>query len=204
MFSEVEIDRDVAVCVKHSKGLSPPHQQILSRLLLDLKNERACKEHGFYLAITSLKSIGNKHNKRDHYNNHQSQVLTTTFPVSFTCRTFLPSRGDILQGVVHNVLWAGVFISSGPLRYAFLSLSKMPPDYRYFPANSDGEEEPCFRRDDLTKIAVGVVVRFEVLAVRFKKSPPDVGRNDIYVLATLQDDDTLGPLSLTGADEPYM
>ncbi|KAF8090401.1 hypothetical protein N665_0477s0006 [Sinapis alba] len=206
MFSEVEMSRDVAIPAKHFKGQSPPHQQILTRLLQDLLHEKACREHGFYLAITALKSIGNNNNNDD---TSQAQADVLTFPVSFTCRTFLPSRGNIMIGTVMKVLFNGpngaapaVLISSGPLRYAYLSYLKMP-DYHFVPAKSE-EEEACFQKDDLTKIAVGVVVRFLVLGRRFKVSPEKRRRTDVYVLASVDGDDTLGPVSLTGCDRPYM
>lgn len=192
MFLDVELAREVAICANHLKGQSP-QQQILRRLLQDLIREKACKEHGFYLGITAIKSISNNND------NHEADVLT--FPVSFTCRTFLPARGEILQGVVNRVLSNGAFIRSGPLRYAYLSSLKMP-EYQYVSSVSD-DEMPYFQKDDLSKIAVGVVVRFAVMAVRFKERP-NQRRNDFYVLATMEGDDTLGPISLTGPDEPYM
>ncbi|CAH8336156.1 unnamed protein product [Eruca vesicaria subsp. sativa] len=205
MFSEVELSRDVAIPAKHLKGHSPPHQHILTKLLQDLVQEKACREHGFYLAITALKSIGNINNSTED-DNPQADVFT--FPVSFTCRTFLPARGNIMVGTVMKLLCNGpngaataVLISSGPLRYAFLSHLKMP-DYHYVPPKSE-EEEPCFQKDDLTKIAVGVVVRFVVLDRRFKVSP-EKRRTDVYVLASVEGDDTLGPVSLTGCDRPYI
>ncbi|XP_006282711.2 DNA-directed RNA polymerase subunit 7-like protein [Capsella rubella] len=202
MFSDVEMSRDVAICAKHLIGHTF-HQEILTRLLQVLTHEKACRKHGFYLGITSVKSIGKNKNKiininNNNEDNHQAQILT--FPVSFTCRTFLPARGDVLQGVVKMVLSNGVFISSGPLRYAYLSPLKMP-DYHYVQSESD-DEKPYFQKDDLSKIAVGVVVQFVVLAVRFKERPHKI-RNDYYVLATLEGD-TLGPISLAGSDEPYM
>ncbi|CAN6861196.1 hypothetical protein Bca4012_044662 [Brassica carinata] len=209
MFSEVEMCRDVAIPAKQlKKGHSPRHQQILTRLLQDLLHEKACREHGFYLAITALKSIGNINSTTDDDNPQADDVLT--FPVSFTCRTFLPARGNIMVGTVMKVLFNGlnggaapaVLISSGPLRYAYLSYLKMP-DYHFVPPNSEEEEEPCFQKDDLTKIAVGVVVRFVVLGRRFKVSP-EKRRTDVYVLASVEGDDTLGPVSLTGCDRPYM
>ncbi|CAH2079172.1 unnamed protein product [Thlaspi arvense] len=200
MFSEVEMTRDVAICSKDLKSQSPPHHQILSRLLEDLMCESASKEHGFHLGITAVKSIGNNKNKNDD-DHHQKQVLT--FPVSFTCRTFMPVEGDVLQGVVYKVYSNGAFIRPGPLRHAYLPAVKMPA-YRYFPAGSE-EEKACFRREDLTKIAAGVVVRFKVLAVRFVESRPHEKGNDVHVLVTLEDDDdTLGPISLAGPDDPYM
>ncbi|ESQ43074.1 hypothetical protein EUTSA_v10015358mg [Eutrema salsugineum] len=204
MFSEVEMVRDVTICAKHLKGQSPPHHQILNRLLQDLIYEKACKEHGFYLGITALESIGNSKNNND--DNHQAELLT--FPVSFTCRTFLPSRGDILQGVVRKVLWSGgargVLIHCGPLRYAYLSRMKMP-DYHFVQPETESEEEetPYFQRDDLTKISVGVIVRFAVLCHRFKEYS-DKRRLDVYVLASVEGDDTLGPISLAGSERPCM
>ncbi|KAG2299290.1 hypothetical protein Bca4012_010860 [Brassica carinata] len=208
MFSEVEMSRDVAIPAKQLKGHSPPHQQILTRLLQDLLNEKACREHGFYLAITALKSIGNiNNNNSTDDDNPQADVFT--FPVSFTCRTFLPARGNIMIGTVMKLLFNGpngaataVLISSGPLRYAYLSYLKMP-DYHFVPAKSEEDEEACFQKADLTKIAVGVVVRFLVLGRRFKVSP-EKRRTDVYVLASVDGDDTLGPVSLTGCDRPYM
>lgn len=194
MFPEVELSREVTICAKNLKGKSP-HQQILRRLLEDLLREKACKEHGFYLGITAIKSIS-KNNINDI---HGVDVLR--IPVSFTCRTFLPLRGEILQGVVARVYWSGVIIRSGPLRYAYLSTLKMPK-YQYVSTEPEGEKA-YFQKDDLSKIAVGVVVRFAVMDVRFEEIPNN-RRNDIYVLATMEGDDALGPISLTGPDEPYM
>ncbi|XP_010532601.1 PREDICTED: DNA-directed RNA polymerase subunit 7-like protein [Tarenaya hassleriana] len=195
MFLEVELRRDVAMCTGHLSGLIP-HQQIVRRLLQDLMSEKACEEHGFYLAVTSLKNIGNPNLLEDD-NGGGWSYRPVTFPVSFTCRTFLPRRGEVLKGVVQRVFRNGVFISCGPIRYAYLSAIKMP-GYHYL----DRDENLCFRKEDCSKIEVGVVVRFKVLAVRFNERQ-NKKRNDFYVLATIEGK-SFGPISLAGPDEPYM
>jgi DNA-directed RNA polymerase-4/5 subunit 7 len=48
------------------------------------------------------------------------------FPVVFNCRTFIPFKGEILQGVVHRIFRQGVFLRCGPINYAFISARKMP------------------------------------------------------------------------------
>ncbi|CAA7028122.1 unnamed protein product [Microthlaspi erraticum] len=201
MFSEVELARNVVLCPNHFESGQPLHQLILEKVLRGLMDERSCEEHGFFLGITAVKSIGE--GKKRYFKNvnddNDPGIVVTVFLVSFMCRTFLPVRGEIMEGIVDKVFATGVFISSGPLRYAYLSAIKMPR-YRYVPA-SQTEEEPYFLRDDLSRIAVGVVVRFKVLAVRFKQGEERWRDNEFYVLAYLEGNDTLGPVSLAGSED---
>jgi DNA-directed RNA polymerase-4/5 subunit 7 len=86
IFCEVELLRDVAVLTKNldRNGLVS-QRSIITRLLEDLLNEKASKDHGYFLAVTSLKSIG------------KEEVVDESgcfLPVVFNCRTFIPQGRD--------------------------------------------------------------------------------------------------------------
>ncbi|TYJ20151.1 hypothetical protein E1A91_A09G242400v1 [Gossypium mustelinum] len=94
MFFEVELQRDVKI---HATNLDKPVSRrfILACLLDNLFKEKASEDHGYFLAVTRLKSIG-KGNVMDESGN-------TVFTVVFTCRTFKPFPGEELQGVVRYI-----------------------------------------------------------------------------------------------------
>ncbi|KAK4478159.1 hypothetical protein RD792_017441 [Penstemon davidsonii] len=156
---------------------------IVTKLLNQLSRYRACK-CGYLLAVTKLVSIGHGHNK--------SSPHCTCFPVEFRCRTFIPVNGEIFTGVVKHVLERGVFLKSGPMNIVYLSSLKMP-NFNYV---SDKIEKLVFMRDDLSKIEVGVVVRFVVFAVKWVEDR----QREFRVLASI-DGDGLGPVSSNGLDE---
>ena len=186
MFCEVELLRDVAVLAENlDRNGVVSQRSIITRLLEDLVNEKSSKDHGYFLAVTSLKNIGN------------GEVVDESgdifFPVVFNCRTFLPSTGEILQGVVHYIFSHGVFLRCGPIKYAFLSARKMP-NYHYVAG-----ENPVFLSDELAKIDNDIVVRFVVIGVRWIEKRRLV-KKEFVMLASLVGD-SLGPISLSGSDE---
>ncbi|OMO95558.1 hypothetical protein COLO4_15784 [Corchorus olitorius] len=182
MFSEVELQREVKVHVGNlEKNGRVSQRSIVVRLLEDLFNEKASEVHGYFLSVTSLKSIG-KGNVVDELGN-------IVFPVVFTCRTFKPSKGEVLQGVVRCICRGGVFLRCGPVRTIYLSAWKMP-NYHYVPG-----EKPVFLSDELSKIDKDVVVCFLVLAVRWINTS-----REFQMLASL-DANSLGPISLPGSDD---
>lgn len=182
MFFEVELQRDVKV---HARNLNKnglvSQRSILACLLKDLFKERASEDHGYFLAVTKLKSIG----KCDIMDESGNMVFT----VVFTCRTFKPFKGEVLQGVVHYISQHGVFLRCGPVRNAFLSAWKMS-NYHYVPG-----AKPVFLSNELSKIQKDVVVCFLVLAVRWINAS-----REFEMLASV-DADSLGPVSLPGSDE---
>ncbi|KAK4854994.1 hypothetical protein QYF36_003025 [Acer negundo] len=187
MFSEVELLRDVAVLAENLDRNGLVSQRfIMTRLLEDLLKEKANKDLGYFLAVTSLKSIGN--------GKLQDESGNVFFPVAFKCRTFMPLRGEVLEGVVHHIYRFGVFLQCGPVKYAFLSFRKMP-NYSYVPG-----EHPTFVNDQLAKIENGVVVRFLVLGVRWIEKRGEIMKRDFVMLASLEGE-SLGPISLSGTDE---
>lgn len=191
MFSEVELLRDVPVLAKNFKSdkFGPQTRSfIVSRLLKDLLSEKASKDHGYFLGVTSLKKIG-----KGEVVDKSGDVFYVSFPVVFNCRTFLPYKGEILQGVVHRILRLGVFLRCGPLKYAYLSARKMP-GYQYVPGKN-----PLFLSGELAKIENGVVVCFKVLWVRWKERMGHV-KKEFVMLASLEGD-SLGPVSLPGSGE---
>lgn len=153
---------------------------VAKRLLLQMSKMKAC-ESGYMLAVTKLISIGLGDDK------FSSQHII--FPVDFCCRVFTPVAGEVMTGIVHKISSSGVFLKSGPMNMVYIS-SRVMPDYHYVPG-----ETRRFMRDDLSKIEIGVVVRYVVLAVRWIE---DKWR-EFRVLASI-DADGLGPVSLNGLD----
>ncbi|XVF62970.1 hypothetical protein PTKIN_Ptkin09bG0051400 [Pterospermum kingtungense] len=182
MFIEVELQRNVKVHARNlNKNGMVSRRSILVCLLKDLFKEKASEDHGYFLAVTSLKSIG----KGDIMDESGNMVFT----VVFTCRTFKPIKGEVLQGVARHISQGGVFLRCGPIRNAFLSAWKMS-NYHYVPG-----AKPAFLSNELSKIQKGVVVCFLVLAVRWINAS-----RDFQMLASV-DADSLGPVSLPGSDE---
>ncbi|PIN08845.1 DNA-directed RNA polymerase subunit E' [Handroanthus impetiginosus] len=153
---------------------------IVNRLLKQLSNVKAC-EYGYLLAVTKVIGIGHGDNKFS-----PQHIL---FPVDFSCLTFLPVDGEVMTGIVHKINENGVFLKSGPMNMVYLS-SRLMPNYYYVSG-----ENRTFVRDDLSKIEIGVVIRYMVFAVKWIE---DRWR-EFRVLATI-DADGLGPVSLNGLD----
>jgi len=183
MFCEVELLRDVAVLAENLDRYGHISQRsIITRLLEDLLGEKASKDHGYFLAVTSLKSIG-----KGEVVDESGDVF---FPVVFNCRTFLPFKGEILQGVVHRIFRHGVFLRCGPIKYAFISARKMP-NYQYVAG-----ENPVFLSNELAKIENDVVVCFMVLGVSWIEKRGDFTKE--FVMLAGIEGDSLGPISLSG------
>lgn len=159
---------------------------ILTELLKELVNIKSTKKHGYYIAITKLNSIGNGELKKE--------TQKAMFPVSLSCRTFLPIKGETMLGVVYKVCISGVFLRCGPMGIIYLSSRKMP-GFHY----SETENGGMFVRDDLSKIQNDVVVCFVVYAVRWARAIKEKG-GEFNILASLEGD-CLGPVSLSGSDE---
>ncbi|CAL8989866.1 unnamed protein product, partial [Prunus brigantina] len=178
MFYEVELFRKVAVLAENlDKDKLVSSRFIVTRLLEGLLSEKEDEVHGYFLAVTGLKRIGKGevvHNSGDVF-----------FPVIIHSCMFLPSKGEILEGVVRHVYRLGVFLRCGPVKYVFISAQKMP-NYRYVVG-----EKPVFLHDDLARIEKDVVVRFEVLGVRWIEKRGDMRK---VMVASLQGD-MLGPVA---------
>ncbi|KQK07377.1 DNA-directed RNA polymerase V subunit 7 [Brachypodium distachyon] len=155
-----------------SKGLLL-RKSILVRLLEDIANRKASKEHGYYIAVNELKEIS------------EGKVRELTgdvlFPVTFTCITLKPMKGEILVGSVEKILKHGVFLKSGPIENVFLS-EKTMNDYKYI-----GGENPMFMKDH-SKLEKDTVLRFKAMGFRWMEAD-----RQFQLLATLAGD-FLGPL----------
>ncbi|KAL5554697.1 hypothetical protein UlMin_042098 [Ulmus minor] len=188
MFREVELERIVPVLAESCNSDKIISQRsIVTQLLEGLLREKACKNCGYFLSVTGLKRIG------------EGQAVeqgNLIFPVVFKCRTFLPLKGEIFQGVVTSVLRLGVFLRFGPIKYAFLCDRKMH-GYQFVSG-----ENPSFVNDEHAEIKKDVVVRFKVLDVRWveKREGRVCIRKEFMMLATI-DGDSLGPISLCESDE---
>ncbi|EYU33001.1 hypothetical protein MIMGU_mgv1a016752mg [Erythranthe guttata] len=96
-----------------------------------------------------------------------------------------------MDGVVYRVIGGGVFIKSGPMSYVYLSDRKMP-NYNYVLGEN---RNPRYVGVDLSRIEIGVLVRFRVLAAKWVEDK----YREFRVLASI-DGDGLGPVSMNGFD----
>lgn len=181
MLREVVLTHQVVISVKSvDKNKEVLASYIVERLLKQLSNAKAC-EYGYLIAVTKLISIGRGDDKFC-----SEHIL---FPVDVCCRTFTPVDGEVMTGLVHNINHRGVFLKSGPMNMVYLS-SQMMPNYYYVSGGN-----AAFVREDSSKIEIGVVVRYIVLAVRWIQDK----WNEFRVLASIASDG-LGPVSLNGLD----
>ncbi|KAL6897774.1 hypothetical protein ACP4OV_006733 [Aristida adscensionis] len=175
VFLEAEMSWNVLISPGqlNPKGLLL-RKEIIVRLLEDVTNRKASKEHGYYIAVNQLKGIS------------EGKVRELTgdvlFPVTFTCITQKPMKGEIMVGHVDKILKHGVFLKSGPVESIFLS-EKLMSDYKYI-----GGENPMFMNDRQSKLERDTAVRFKVMGFRWMEAD-----RQFQLLATLAGD-FLGPL----------
>lgn len=185
MLSEVECSCHVVVPLKDlDKNELVPQSLIITRLLKQMLNWKSTEEHGYFLAVTKLKSIGS-----GEVEDSSRYIL---FPIIFRCRMFLPMNGEIMLGVVYRINRYGVFLRSGPINCVYLSAQKMS-NYYYV-----DEENPFFLSNDLSRIENDVVIRFMVFGKRWTLKNRFVER-EFMILATLEGN-CLGPIALPGYD----
>uniref|UniRef100_A0ACD5WNL4 Uncharacterized protein n=1 Tax=Avena sativa TaxID=4498 RepID=A0ACD5WNL4_AVESA len=169
VFLQAEMSWNVLI---HPDQLSPEglllRKSILTRLLEDMTNRKASKDHGYFVAVNELKAIS------------EGKVRELTgdvlFPVTFTCITEKPMKGEIMVGSVEKILKHGVFLKSGPMENIFLS-GKTMSEYKYI-----GGESPMFMKDH-SKLEKGTAVRFKVMGFRWMEAD-----RQFQLLATLTGD----------------
>lgn len=183
MLCEVECVLKVFFPVKSlDKGGLVAKSQIAARLLYQLSSIRATEECGYFLAVTELRSIGR--------GSPDESSMYVLFPVTISCRTFLPKKGEVMIGAVYSIQERGVFLKCGPMSFIYLSRQKMP-NYNFV----DGVN-PFFLSNDLSRIEKGCVIRFMVFAVRWN----NVDRaRQFQILATIEGA-SLGPVQLAGSE----
>ncbi|KAI6692392.1 hypothetical protein NL676_020102 [Syzygium grande] len=176
MFLKVQLPWNVIISVGDldANGLML-QRSIVIRLLDDFACKKATKDLGYFLAVTTLDSVGEGKVRQ-----HSGDVL---FPVVFSGITFKLFRGEILDGVVHDVFKHGVLLRCGPVQKIFLSNLKMA-DYKYVPG-----ENPVFLNDKLSKIGKDVTVRCMVIETRWLEA-----EREFQALVSLEGD-FLGPVS---------
>ncbi|BBG92423.1 RNA polymerase Rpb7-like protein with N-terminal domain, partial [Prunus dulcis] len=125
-----------------AESLGPMLQRsIVHHLLDDFAQRKAAKDVGYYVAVTSVDSIGDGRVKQG--------TGEVEFPVLFSGITFKLFKGK-------DVLRYGVFLQCGPAETVFLSNKNMP-DYRYVRGDN-----PMFLNDKLSS-----VVRFVVIGTQW-------------------------------------
>ncbi|XP_057805724.1 DNA-directed RNA polymerase V subunit 7-like [Salvia miltiorrhiza] len=148
---------------------------IITRLMADFAAKKASKDLGYFLALSTVGSIGEGKVRK--------QSGDVIFLVDFSCITFKALPGEILEGVVHKLLKQGVFLRCGPVQTIFLAHQKMD-DYQYMPG-----ENPYFMNAKSSKIDKGVVVRFLVIGSKFIEV-----EKDFQLIGSLEGD-YLGPVA---------
>ncbi|KAK8579778.1 hypothetical protein V6N12_070084 [Hibiscus sabdariffa] len=176
MFLKVQMPWNVIIPADSldAKGLMLK-KAIVIRLMDEFACKKAAKDLGYFMAVTTLESIG-----KGRVRQNMGDVL---FPVVFSGITFKMFRGEILQGVVHKVLKHGVFLRCGPVQNIYLSHIKMP-DYHYVPGESG-----MFMNDKHSKIEKDVVIRFIVIGTKWMEA-----EREFQALVSLEGD-YLGPVS---------
>ncbi|XP_019055820.1 PREDICTED: DNA-directed RNA polymerase V subunit 7-like [Nelumbo nucifera] len=174
MYLKAQLPWNVIIPPEKLDGGLMLQKSIMLCLLEEFANKKATKDHGYFVAVTTLDSIGEGKVRFESGN-----VL---FPVMFSCVTFKPFRGEVLQGTVNRIMKQGLFLECGPIRNVFLSAHKLP-DYRYVPG-----ENPVFLSDKHSKIEMNSVVRFMVLGTRWIETD-----KEFQVVGSLEGD-FLGPV----------
>ncbi|CAL0313566.1 unnamed protein product [Lupinus luteus] len=176
MFLKVQLPWNVIIAAENLQPESLMLQRsIVICLLSDFAIKKATKDLGYYLAVTTLETIGEGKVRL-----HTGDVL---FPVVFNAITFKILKGEILEGVVHKVLKHGVFMRCGPIENVYLSNLKMP-GYHYVPG-----ENPCFMNEKMSKVGKDVRVRFVVIGTKWMEA-----EREFQALVSLEGD-YLGPIS---------
>ncbi|XP_052189756.1 DNA-directed RNA polymerase V subunit 7-like [Diospyros lotus] len=189
MIQETEIHGRIAIPSKSlDRNGAIPLSSVVACLLKELLLIKSTEEHGYFLGITKLKSIGS-----GELEEKSNEIL---FPVAFYCRTFLPVVGEIMLGVVHKIHSRGVFLRCGPMKYIYLSAQKMP---NFYYVRTKTQE--IFMSDDLSRIEEDVVIRFMVFAMRWRKKHWDTDIEREFMILGCLEGDCLGPVSLSGSDE---
>ncbi|KAF9619104.1 hypothetical protein IFM89_005118 [Coptis chinensis] len=175
MYLKIELPWNVLIPPENldAKGLLL-QRAVIIRLLEDFASRKATKDHGYFLALTTLNTIGEGKVRQE-----SGGVL---FPVVFNCITFKPFKGEVLKGVVNRVIKQGVFLSSGPTEKVFISATTMP-DYQYVQG-----ENPIFMNDNLSKIEKDVELRFMVIGTKWIEN-----EREFQILGSLFGD-CLGPV----------
>ncbi|KAL8158291.1 DNA-directed RNA polymerase V subunit 7-like [Apium graveolens] len=186
MLEEVEYSFNVVVRLTElDENKQVPQNVIVTRLLKQMMNVKSTEEIGYFLAVTKLKRIGT------------GKVLDSLdyvlFPVCVQCRTFLPMDGEIMHGVVFNVITNGVFMRRGPIRFIYLPAQKMP-GYSYV----HDDQNPFFVSADGSRIGRDVVVNFMVYGTRWVHKNWYAERE--YTLIASLEGNSLGPMALSGHD----
>ncbi|CAK9136682.1 unnamed protein product [Ilex paraguariensis] len=176
MFLKVQLPWNIIIPAENldAKGLML-QRAIIIRLMDEFSIKKATKDLGYFLAVTTLESIGEGKVRQN-----SGDVL---FPVVFSCITFRIYRGEILEGVVHKILKHGVFLRCGPIENIYLSNKKMP-GYEYVPG-----ENPIFMNEKMPKIEKDVVVRFIVIGEKYIEA-----QREFQAVVSLEGD-FLGPVS---------
>ncbi|KAJ7295291.1 hypothetical protein O6H91_Y200400 [Diphasiastrum complanatum] len=185
MFFELKLKRDVILQPHELKSGMYLTGAVLSKLVEDLNLLKCTEEHGYYVAATTLESIG------------QGRIRSVTgsvvFAVEFNCLVFKPYKGEIVESVVSQITRTGFEARCGPFESLFVH-QKMMEGFEFHEAQSPGFN--TFKDSQGTEIQKDTVVRVKLIALRW-----DDRERTYRALATLNDD-YMGPVQAfeTGLD----
>ncbi|RAL38393.1 hypothetical protein DM860_002371 [Cuscuta australis] len=164
---------------------------VVIQVLQNLRRTGAHELCGYFLSVTKFISIGTL------------KLLPLSkiviIPVKYNFRSFLPTPGEKLVGIVRRVFPTAVLLSCGPMNVIYLHQLKMP-GYKY--VGGDAEKPAMFQRDDLTRIEKDAAVRFKVLDARWSDVGGGLLKREFKILASIEGDagDSLGPVAVVESD----
>ncbi|VFQ85378.1 unnamed protein product [Cuscuta campestris] len=196
---------------------------VVIQVLQNLRRTGAHELCGYFLSVTKFISIGayasslRAYSKQEFvFNGGEStnfcalMVVIGTLkllplskiviiPVKYNFRSFLPTPGEKLVGIIRRVFPTAVLLSCGPMNVIYLHQSKMP-GYKY--VGGDAEKPAMFQRDDLTRIEKDAAVRFKVLDARWSDVGGGLLKREFKILASIEGDagDSLGPVAVVESD----
>eukprot|EP00249_Psilotum_nudum_P003557 c17001_g1_i1 orf=353-916(-) len=179
MFHEIAIKRLVVVHPSHLHPGILLKASILTQLLEDLNLLKCTEIHGYYVAATTLESVGE--------GKIRPRTGSVVFPVEFNCIVFMPHKGEVLLGEVKQVLKQGCLLCCGPLEDVFLHVQTMK-GFQY-KVTDDLHEFARFTHSDGSEIKKGSTVRFRILGLKWVEE-----KRQFQALATINGH-YLGPIS---------
>ncbi|KAF8468105.1 RNA polymerase Rpb7 [Russula ochroleuca] len=151
----------------HPSYFGPRMQQYLeSKLYSDV--EGTCSgQFGFIIAVVSISDIG------------KGMVLSGNGQAEFVTRyraiVFKPFKGEVVDGVVHNVTRMGIFAEVGPLN-CFVSQQLLHPDLKFDPSSNP----PSYTSQDQV-IENNTKIRIKIIGTR-------VDATEIFAIGTIKED----------------
>ncbi|EFJ22277.1 hypothetical protein SELMODRAFT_98932 [Selaginella moellendorffii] len=152
MWWEISLRRDVIVHPRHMDPSGGHRRWIIQTLLEDMEDLQCSREHGYYVAPTTLSKVSGGMIR---------ESGGVSYKVDFKCMVFKLIKNEIVELEIENVKQSGAEASCGPYTAIFLHHSLMTG---FVYSNENG---PCFKNSDGVVISKGCAVRAKILGGQF-------------------------------------